>query len=86
AEMESSALKLLLVLMGVTFVGYLGLWGVRAFQNRKDTSEKPLGAAWNNRKGWYLAGNVSLGALAFATLIGMSVPLVQALKGQAPKV
>jgi len=85
AEMESSALKLLLVLMGVTFVGYLGLWGIRLFQARKETDKAPA-AAWNNRKGWYLAGNISLGALAFATLVGMSVPLVQALKGQAPKV
>lgn len=85
AEMESSALKLLLVLMGVTFVGYLGLWSVRLFQSRK-TAQKADAPAWNNRKGWYLAGVICLAALAFATLVGMSVPLVQALKGQAPKV
>ena len=85
AEMESNALKLLLVLMGVSFVGFLGLWGVRAFQAGKKPEEVP-GGTWANRKGWYLIGNILLATMAVATLVGMSVPLVQALRGQAPKV
>jgi len=85
AEMESNALKLLLVLMGGAFLVYLGLWGVRAFQAARKPEEVP-GGTIANRKGWYLIGNILLAAMGLATLIGMSVPLVQALRGQAPKV
>ncbi|MBS1707587.1 MAG: cytochrome c biogenesis protein CcsA [Armatimonadetes bacterium] len=85
AEMESNALKLLLILMGSTVLGYVGTWAVRAIQAAKKPEAVPAGT-WANRKGWYLMGNLLLAAMGVATLIGMSVPFIQAVQGKASKV
>lgn len=85
AEMDQSALKLLMVVMAVCTVGFVGLWSVRAFQARKVPVQetKNEGIA---REGFYVMGITSLLVLGAATMIGMSVPLMQALKGQKPRV
>jgi cytochrome c-type biogenesis protein CcmF len=87
AEMDRSALKLLIVLMAGTTLGFAGLWGFRAFQGRKDA--KPVEEAEGRtlrREAFYMMGITCLLVMGVATMIGMSVPLVQALKGQKPKV
>jgi cytochrome c-type biogenesis protein CcmF len=71
--------------MAGTTLGFLGLWGYRAFQARGATP------AADSRKGlmresFYLIGMATLLVMGVATMIGMSVPLVQAMKGQKPKV
>ncbi|MBS1714576.1 MAG: cytochrome c biogenesis protein CcsA [Armatimonadetes bacterium] len=85
AEMDRSALKLLVTVMGVSTVGFVGLWGFRAVQNRKAAVEEaPVkGAA---REHYYMLGVTTLIVMGAATLIGMSVPLVMALKGEKPRV
>ncbi len=85
AEMDRSALKLLVGLMGGTILGFTALWGFRAFQGRKDP--KPaVEAAGLKRESFYVIGIVALLMMGIATMIGMSVPVVQALKGEKPKV
>lgn len=49
AEMESNALKLLLVLMAGAFIGYLGLWGYRAVQAARSPVEAPAGT-WGKKR------------------------------------
>lgn len=85
AEMDRSALKLLIGLMGVATLGFAGLWGFRAFQNRGAASDAPEERGWG-REAFYLIGIATLLMLGIATAIGMSVPLVQALRGQQARV
>lgn len=85
AEMDRSALKLLIVLMGGATIGFLGLWGVRVFQARKLVVEAEP-APGMRREAFYMIGITCLLAMGFATAIGMSVPLVQGLRGQKPRV
>lgn len=84
AEMDQSALKILLAVMGVFTLGFLGLWGFRCFQARpaKVATEAP----GVGREGFYVMGVTALLVLGTATMIGMSVPLFQALKGEKPRV
>ncbi|MBL8086939.1 MAG: cytochrome c biogenesis protein CcsA [Chthonomonas sp.] len=86
AEMDRSALKLLTIVMGVSTLGFLGLWGVRTWQQRKvqaEASEAPTGL---QREGFYMVGITLLLVMGIATAIGMSVPLVQALRGEKPRI
>lgn len=83
AEMDSSALKLLVGVMGVAFVGFFGLWGVRLWQYRKETAstnERLTKDRWMSLGMWFLS------LMGLATFVGMSVPLIMALRGQKPSV
>ncbi|MBX7135409.1 MAG: cytochrome c biogenesis protein CcsA [Fimbriimonadaceae bacterium] len=85
AEMDRSALKLLVGLLGVTTIGFFATWIVRAIQNRKDkVAEGEVKGV--SREGFYRAGSILLMAMGVATLIGMSVPLIMALQGKQPAV
>ncbi|MBL8040765.1 MAG: cytochrome c biogenesis protein CcsA [Chthonomonas sp.] len=85
AEMDRSALKLLNIVMGVSTLGFLGLWGVRAWQSRN--APKPSEASTGvRREGFYMVGITLLLVMGIATAIGMSVPLMQALRGEKPRV
>ena len=84
AEMNRSALKLLVGLMGVSIIGFTALWIFRWFQNRPEpVAEAPVGV---HREGFYKMGAVSLIGLGLMALIGMSVPLLMALSGKKPTV
>lgn len=85
AEMDRSALKLLVGLMGLTTGGFLITWGIRAFQNRKNKGADPE-VKGVSREGFYRAGSIFLMAMGVATLFGMSVPLIMALQGKQPAV
>ncbi len=85
AEMDRSALKLLIVLMAGTTFGFAGLWGFRAFQGRKTAPVAETGAGLK-REAFYIVGIGTMLLMGIATAIGMSVPLVQALKGEKPRV
>ncbi|MBS1705001.1 MAG: cytochrome c biogenesis protein CcsA [Armatimonadetes bacterium] len=85
AEMNRYALKLLITLMTVSTLGFLGLWAFRMFQARKDgkIDEGPAGI---KKDAFYMVGITLLLTMGTATAIGMSVPLVQALKGEKSRV
>lgn len=84
AEMDRSALRLLIGLMSVSTLGFLGLWVVRLVQAREEKpADEPKGF---NREGFYRFGVLLLMAMGVATLIGMSVPLIMALSGKKPAV
>lgn len=85
AEMDSSALKLLLVLMGGAFIGFMVLWCWRVFENRKKAGEAAPEAGAFSREGFYLVGITLLIVMGAATGIGMSVPFIQAILGQQAK-
>ena len=86
AEMDRSALKLLVGVMGGSFIGFTGLWLFRAFQARKTTMHADEPGGVFRREVLYLTGALFLILMGLATAIGMSVPLVMALMGQKPKV
>jgi cytochrome c-type biogenesis protein CcmF len=85
AEMDRSALWLLVSLMGVSTAGFVCM----LLANRKLFHPVKILAAPEHpieRGAFYAAGVWLLTAFAAATAIGMSVPLIQSLAGQAPKV
>jgi len=85
AEMDRSALKLLIALLGISFGGFVGLWVFRLFQARRNP--QPVAEAVPvRREAFYVFGITSLLCLGVATMIGMSVPLVQAMRGDKPRV
>jgi len=81
AEMDNHALKLLVGVMGLTTLGFTGLMVYRAIQFRKETAaatdEKGL-----TKEGFLFYGIWGLVVMGIATAVGMSVPLLQALRGQ----
>jgi len=100
AEMNRSALKLLVGLMGLAFVSFFGLLGTRWVQMRQSgketgvkTSEAPDAsskvaeeAPTYGRETLINVGIATVSAIGIATLIGMSIPFVQALRHQPSKV
>jgi cytochrome c-type biogenesis protein CcmF len=85
AEMDRSALRLLMFVMGISSVAFLGLWSLRAIQSRK-VVEQVVEVKGVHREGMYRLGALALGAMGLATMIGMSVPFFMALQGRPPKV
>lgn len=85
AEMDRSALKLLIVIMAGTTLGFSGLWCFRALQQRKlaVAAEKSPSLS---REAFYTFAIMALLMMGAATMVGMSVPLIQALKGQKASV
>lgn len=83
AEMNRSALWVLVGVVGLATLGFLGLWLVRLFQARPD--EQAAQAKGFHREGFYRFGAILLCAMGLAALIGMSVPLFMALAGNDPK-
>lgn len=86
AEMDRSALKLLVAVMGGSILGFVGLWGFRAFQGRKDAMHADEPGGFFRREVFYLMATIMLILMGLAAAIGMSVPLVMALAGKQPKV
>lgn len=82
AEMDKSALKILLGLLVVSVLAFGAIWVARG---RKRSPEAPLDAS-ADREGLYRSGMLMLGGIGVATAIGMSVPLLMALVGKQAKV
>ncbi len=81
AQMEDNAHKVLLVLLGTSVLGFLALWLWRLATTKGEPKPKP-----SPREQGYSAGMVMLSLMGVATAIGMSVPMIQALRGHTVKV
>ena len=87
AKMDRSALWLLTGILVTTLVSFGTLWTVRLVQSRREAhstqaeAEAPL-----HLERAYGIGQWLLLAMAAATAIGMSVPLIMSLSGSSPKV
>lgn len=86
AEMDRSALRLLVAVMGASFAGFFGLWLVRVFQARKHAMHADEAGGMFRREVFYLMGALLLVLMGLATAIGMSVPLFMAMAGNEAKV
>lgn len=82
AEMDRSALRLLVGLLGASFLSFMGFWIVRRFQFKADTAQEAAEPKGLRRESLYLLGSLLLTGLSVATLIGMSVPFLKAMSGQ----
>jgi cytochrome c-type biogenesis protein CcmF len=85
AQMDRSALWILTGIGGVAVLTYLGVW-IRSLPKIRAWQGKPEPAEGIHREGFYRAGNFLLVCFALATAFGMSVPLIQSMMGQNPKV
>ncbi|MBN8689816.1 MAG: cytochrome c biogenesis protein CcsA [Armatimonadetes bacterium] len=86
AEMDRSALKIMMSILGVTCLGFFGLLIARFIKDRdKKPAETPK-VSGTSRENFYRYGIIFLLGLGLATGIGMSVPLFMALSGQKTKV
>jgi len=90
AEMNRSALQLLIGLMGLFSIGFFGLLIQRCVVGRKEAaangSTAEQASAPYGREALINAGIATISAIGVATMIGMSMPFVQALKHQPSKV
>lgn len=88
AEMDRSALKLLIGLMGISTVGFLGLYLLRATRMQKEAPDnsQPADAPMFGRETLINLGIAAISAIGVATLIGMSIPFVQALQHKPSKI
>ncbi|MCW5942690.1 MAG: cytochrome c biogenesis protein CcsA [Fimbriimonadaceae bacterium] len=84
ARMERTAHFLLLGFFVLSSVAYLAVW----FRYRTTVVQAPAPKAAGRlrREAMYRFGSFLLAGLALATAIGMSVPMIMALRGQKPKV
>lgn len=83
AEMDRSALRILIGLGGVAIVGFL-VFLIRAWRQPPAASPAPTDS-WMNRAAMYTSGVWILLAMGVITGVGMSVPLIQSLASQKPK-
>ena len=87
ANMNRSALWLLVVLMFGSLLTFLGLWGARAVQLQpKMPKSKDIAESWLNRDLLFGIGIWLLVAFGVVTAIGMSVPAIESFSGHKPKV
>ncbi|MDR3691417.1 MAG: cytochrome c biogenesis protein CcsA [Fimbriimonas sp.] len=89
AEMNRSALKLLIGLMVIAFGSFAGLMIWRSVTERRKAAtvaENSAEASAFGRESLINIGIATVSAIGVATLIGMSIPFVQALRHQPSKV
>ena len=90
AEMDRSALRLLMGVMGASFIAFLGLFAYRSFQMKKEApvekKEEVKQPSPYGREALINIGIATVTSIGVATLIGMSIPFVQALKHEPSKV
>jgi cytochrome c-type biogenesis protein CcmF len=86
ANMDGSALKLLLGFLVISSASFLGLWGWRAWQIKKETSPVDDNPRGIHREGLYRLGAWLMTGLGLGAGIGMSWPAFMAMAGQRPKV
>jgi len=86
ANMDHSALWLLLGFMFISIIVFLAVWFWRLPQYRKLEPEDPKPARGLSREGLYRFGAWMMAGLGAGAAIGMSWPMIMALSGQKPKV
>ena len=87
AEMDSSALWLLIALAGFAILGFVAAAFINWRTIRADLPKAPpLETATINRSSLYSIGAWLLYAITFVTAYGMSYPLVLSLSGRSPKI
>jgi cytochrome c-type biogenesis protein CcmF len=81
AQMDESALKVLLGFLGASTVAFFGLylWKGRAAAARYSTGEEPTGV---QRESFYRWGTIVLSLAAVIIAVGMSWPLLMSLSGR----
>ncbi len=84
AEMDRSALRLLVGIVLLTTVGFFGMWSFRALRESRQEA-KPETATWG-RRGLYTNAIILVTILALAVTFGMSVPFVMSLRHEPTKV
>ncbi|MBX3095907.1 MAG: cytochrome c biogenesis protein CcsA [Fimbriimonadaceae bacterium] len=87
AQMDRSALWILVGIAGFAIFGFLALWTVRLIAARKspDTEAKPIESFPLNRTSGYATAIWLLIAFGVITAFGMSVPMIMSLRGVQPK-
>lgn len=85
ANMDHSALKLLLGFMGISTITFLSLWVWRALQYRMEFIPEPPPRGMHREALFRLGAWLMIG-LGLGAAIGMSWPLFMALAGKQPKV
>ena len=85
AEMDRSALKLLIGVMAASTLGFLILWIARLVKDAKSLASDEV-VKGLHREGFYRTGSLLLMGMGVATMIGMSVPMFMALAGKPAKV
>jgi cytochrome c-type biogenesis protein CcmF len=83
AQMDHTAHMVLLTFCILTAAGFTALWTWR-WMKHPATEDKSIPDG--SREGWYRFGSIFIVLLGTATAFGMSVPLVQVLSNQKPKV
>lgn len=90
ARMDPQAMGILVGLLGVTFVGFLALFIPASLAFKKEQQGQEKKPEWAktpfNLAAFYGIAMWLLFAFGLVTAIGMSVPLIQSLAGQKPKV
>ncbi len=87
AEMNHSALWILVGVIVTGIVSFGALWFTRLFQMRgAESGSRPMKVLPINRESMLAIGVWLLVGFGVVTAIGMSVPFIQALMGQKPKV
>ena len=81
AQMDSSALKVLIGIGGVSILVFTGLWirSLRLIAKARKPEEEIAGL---HREGFYRAGNFVLTLFALATAFGMSIPFLNLILGR----
>jgi cytochrome c-type biogenesis protein CcmF len=85
AEMDRAALWLLIAMVSATLIVHVASW-IYAAGGIQGPVNRPPEKGVLDRASFLSAGSWLLGAFGVCTAFGMSVPLVQSLAGQAPKV
>jgi cytochrome c-type biogenesis protein CcmF len=85
AEMNRSALWILMVLLILMSAGFVALWAFRGTKLGK-VADKPLLDEGFNRGKAYQGGVILLSGLSTAIAIGMSIPFFMGLRGATAKV
>ena len=83
AEMNRSALWILIGVMGFSLIAFMAVWLSRGLRLGKEARYAETEGV--HREGAYRSSSLLLAALGVATAVGMSVPLIQALSGGKPK-
>lgn len=90
AKMDPQAMGILIGLLGVTFLGFLALFIPAVIEWQKKLKAEGSKEEWAktpfNLASFYGLAMWLLFAFGLVTAIGMSVPLIQSLAGQKPKV
>jgi cytochrome c-type biogenesis protein CcmF len=83
AQMDRSALQILVGLMASGYIGFLGLWLFRLKDVKATQQSADEGSL--HREGVYRIASLLIAFLAVSTAVGMSVPLFMALAGTGAK-